>query len=216
VWQLALTPASQPSVDDLGLLSADELARVRRLQRPADRARAVATRAALRRVLGEHTGMSPASLQFAANSHGKPALVGPTRAGGGDRAVEFNVSHAGAFALIALSIDGPVGVDIERRNAAIDLVSLMPHVLSPLELSHVGNTTRIGFFERWTAKEAALKALGVGIAAHLQALSVLPASNDDAYELHATWDAAHHIRAWPLPAPMGYAAALARAQPATA
>jgi 4'-phosphopantetheinyl transferase len=58
------------------------------------------------------------------------------------------------------------------------------------------------------AKESVLKALGLGISEHLQAVSVL-AGAGEGYEIahdHPEWA---DIKAWPIGAPDGYAAALA-------
>jgi 4'-phosphopantetheinyl transferase len=64
------------------------------------------------------------------------------------------------------------------------------------------------FIERWVAKESVLKALGLGISEHLQAVSIL-AGAGEGYEIthdHPEWA---DIKAWPIGAPDGYAAALA-------
>src|SRR5687768_7003601 len=142
-------------------------------------------------------------LEFVVNSHGKPRLQN-------DVGVEFNVSHAGCFALIALSTDGQVGVDIESHDAGIDSKSLSTYVFSSLERRfglRVADEAE-DFIERWVAKESVLKALGLGISEHLQAVSILP-GNGQCYEIaHDNPDWAG-IKAWSIESPVGYAAALA-------
>lgn len=203
VFQLQLDVAAPIADADWALLDADEGARAQRLRRHADRVRFVCTRAALRRVLGQRLKRRPQALAFSTNRFGKPALAG-------GEPLHFNVSHAGSFALLALSAHLAVGVDIERRDGDVDVAALQPLTLSPLELQQ-NDEQRVEFFDCWTAKEAVLKALGLGAANHLRQLAVLPPQSPGgrAYQL------LHDEMAWPvltalrLAAPSGYAAALA-------
>ncbi|QPL45292.1 4'-phosphopantetheinyl transferase superfamily protein [Halomonas sp. A40-4] len=198
VWRLALDLDAPVAVDDERLLSQAEWQRAQRLRRHPDVVRAVATRAALRRLLSVHTGIAPEKLMFTHNTFGKPRLKsanGPA----------FNISHSGHVALIALAPGGAVGVDIERCRSEAELAPLSELVLSPSEqLDHA-----LPFMERWVVKEAVLKALGLGIAEHLQALSVMPAPGPSGtYHLEHSLPISSSLQAWPLSAPSGYAAAL--------
>lgn len=202
VFRLDFDLASPASSADWAVLGDDERERAAKFHRHDDRIRSIATRAALRRLLGERLHREPGALHFDAGPYGKPLL----REGAG---LEFNVSHSGGFALIALSRAGAVGIDIERRDEALDVASFASLVLSPGERA-AGEGGVETFFERWVAKEAVLKALGLGIAEQLQALSIWPRSGaGEEYELrHATEDWSG-VGAWALDAPPGYAAALA-------
>lgn len=206
VFELALDLAAPLPEDDWLLLDADERQRLRRLQRHPDRVRFGRTRAALRRLLGERLRRPPKDLRFALGRHGKPRLCASQRRRG---ALGFNVSHAGGFALIALSGQGPVGIDIERRAPSLDAAELAPLTLSPLE-RRLRPAQRVDFFDGWTAKEAVLKALGLGVGEHLQRLAVLaPDTGRDRYGLrHEALDLSP-VTACRLPAPDGYAASLA-------
>ena len=200
VWQLKLNLQMAILDSDVSLLSEEERTRALRFHRHDDQMRSIATRAALRRMLASRVMLPPDKLRFAANRHGKPRLQD-------DTGLEFNVSHAGRFALIALSTSGQVGVDIEYRDRRIDAKSLGPYVFSALE-RRSGLETTDDFIERWVAKESVLKALGVGISEHLQAISVLP-GDGGSYRIahdHPEWAG---IKAWTIEAPVGYAAALA-------
>lgn len=139
------------------------------------------------------------------NRYGKPALH---RDDPDAAAVHFNVSHAGAFALLAVSARVSVGVDIEWRDAALDVRSLQPQILSDLEWQ-LSAEQRPDFFECWTAKEAMLKCLGLGVAEHLRQVSVTRPVHGDVYGV------CHEAMAWPrvavrrLQGPEGYEAAVA-------
>lgn len=149
---------------------------------------------------------APGSLSFAANHYGKPRL---SEAG----ALDFNVSHSGGFALIALSWTGAVGVDIERRESAVDVAGLSALAFSPEERTASDQSIE-AFFDRWAAKEAVLKALGLGVGEHLQFLSVLRGARiASEYELRHAAEDWSDARAWRLQAPPGYAAALAWVKP---
>lgn len=219
VFRLELDLEAPLSAADLLVLSAEEGARAWRYHRHADRVRFVRTRATLRRLLGERLRLEPAAVRLATNHHGKPRLHVACAA---EPALHFNVAHAGGQALIALSPRGAIGVDIERRELGrghgMDLPALAAQLLSHRELD-AGAAGRPDFFDCWSAKEAVLKALGVGVAQHLRQLSVLlpPAAADRApdphYRLHSEHAAWPPLAACRLPAPRGYAAALAWTQP---
>lgn len=207
VWRLSLDLNAPVVDDDDRLLSRAEWQRAQRLRHHADVVRAVATRVSLRRLLSAHTGIAPEKLVFTQNTYGKPALEnadGPA----------FNVSHSGHFALIAIAPGGAVGVDIERCRPEAELAPLQGLVLSPSEqIGHARDGFALPFMERWVVKEAVLKALGLGIADHLQALSIASSLGPpDTYHLEHSLPVSSPLRAWPLPVPRGYAAALGYVQ----
>lgn len=213
VWMLILDLAVPLAADDMALLSEDERVRASRYHRHADRQRAVSGRAALRRLLGARLRRPPSALRFTASRHGKPVLQ--------DGGVAFNLAHSGHCVLIAMA-DGEtpdaVGVDVERHDASLDFAALAAYAFTAEERKALAEKwhERIrpdAFFANWTAKEALLKAVGVGIAEHLQALSIRHTPD-------GRLDGAHAIHGWPRlrgqmlsPAP-GYAAAVAWAEPA--
>jgi len=207
VWRLDLDLAAPVQDADWAILSEDEGVRALRFHKHEDKVRSVATRAALRRLLAARLRRAPNALCFMTNQHGKPRLVADGVSGA---AMAFNVSHAGGFSLIAISRNSAVGVDIERCDAELDTRSLEAQVLSPFE-RELEILARPGFFECWVVKEAVLKALGLGVAEHLQSLSVLKPTGGDAccYGLRHTCADWPSVRACWLDAPAGYAAALA-------
>ncbi|MCM2538821.1 4'-phosphopantetheinyl transferase family protein [Burkholderia glumae] len=159
-------------------LDAAERARAARFLRAEDAIRHAATRAALRHLLGFVLQRPAASLRFAAGEAGRPELAsdGAAAAVGAARP-DFNVSHSGDHALIAWSATTRVGVDIEASRTSLDWASLGPSVFAPADEAavhgHAPQARRDAFFRVWTAKEALLKVLGVGITGGLTAFSVL-------------------------------------------
>lgn len=69
------------------------------------------------------------------------------------------MSHAGEVVAVALTTVGPVGVDVERV-AEIDFARLDEQITAPGESV---SASRIEVFQRWTRKEAVLKAVGTGM-----------------------------------------------------
>lgn len=174
VWHVGIS-ASGAEVD-ASVLDPGELERAARYRQPVDRLRYVATRAALRELLGERLGIRPASLRLTTTRRGRPELADPH---GG---LSFNVSHAGEHALIAISPARTVGVDIERVDPELDWRQLVDLVCTADEqrlwmAGPAAPLQREYFFRCWTAKEALLKALGIGIAEGLHALAVNPAGD---------------------------------------
>ncbi|MDP3662968.1 MAG: 4'-phosphopantetheinyl transferase superfamily protein [Nitrosomonas sp.] len=198
VWLLKFNFDSTQFIDDWPLLSVDEQMRAQRFRQHEDQVRSIVTRAALRRLLAEWVMSSPHDIQIELDKFGKPRL--PAYYG-----VEFNVSHAGDFALIALSTQGEIGVDIEYRHR--DVSNLCIHVLSPVERARRVWSNE-NFIDLWVAKESVLKALGFGITEYLQAITVLPDHGGSYHVMHDQTEWAE-VKAWSIDAPIHYAAALA-------
>ncbi len=129
-------------------LSESEQTRANRFHFEEDRIRWTRARSSLRRILSTYTGIDPEALSFTYGEHGKPALSPLTD-------IEFNLSHAGDWAMIAVSRSIPVGVDIERIRPDVDGAAL---------LRRLGDTglpaTIPALFQAWTQREAKSKAAG--------------------------------------------------------
>jgi len=137
-------------------------------------ARIRVARASTRVVLGHALGIDPARVSIAREcahcghpTHGRPTVAGARR-------ISFSVSHSGDFGLIALADGDPaVGVDVEAVRPRRHLDALAARVLNDEEHAE---WVRLGdadeqlrsFLRVWTAKEAYLKALGIGIATRLR------------------------------------------------
>jgi 4'-phosphopantetheinyl transferase len=101
--------------------------------------------------------------------HGKPFVVG-------DDDLSFSVSHSGAVALLAVARGATVGIDLEAVRSRPHLEKLAARVLTPDALdafSAADDSARlVTFLRAWTEKEAYLKAIGLGIATDLRAVTV--------------------------------------------
>jgi 4'-phosphopantetheinyl transferase len=169
LWLIGPAGPAGVSEDLWNDLAPDEKDRANRFHHAPDRTLFALTRAVLRNLLGEVTGVSPTEIAFAHGPYGKPFLAGIS-------GPHFNVSHSGRWALIGFSERRPIGVDIEFMRAADDELKLARSFFSDAEYLHLAGleaTARLqAFYRIWTCKEAVLKAYGAGIAEHLKNFSI--------------------------------------------
>ena len=130
-----------------------------------------ATRITLRRALSHAVGnrVKPEAWRFQTTAYGKPQ-VAP-----GLPQVQFCVSHIETMAVIAVSRDAPVGVDIETIGQPLD-AALVEGFCSPRERQALaqlrGPQQKRAFARLWTLKEAYVKARGLGLARPTQRFTV--------------------------------------------
>ncbi|HSD41779.1 MAG TPA: 4'-phosphopantetheinyl transferase superfamily protein [Burkholderiales bacterium] len=170
VWRADI--GGHASTGSIAALSDAERARAARFRFDADRERFVASHAALREILASYLDVAPDSLVFGEGTYGKPFLDAPAPG----RSHRFSLSHSGEIALVAVSLEREVGVDVERVRPLDDLDGLITRYLSPHEraaLSRVPAGDRLrAFFETWTLKEAYFKGCGDGLLRELDAFDV--------------------------------------------
>jgi 4'-phosphopantetheinyl transferase len=193
------------------LLSADERERVARFHFETDRREATAARALLRIILGQYAGCPPELLTFDYGRHGKPSLR--------HTELHFNLSHSGGRALLGVTRDRPLGVDIEQMRTNFDHAALARSMFSPHELtalaSYPPERGLEGFFRCWTFKEAYLKGRGGGLSIELDSFDVPLTSADAGSPVRSRQsglglaDNAHGWFVRELQAEPGFAAALA-------
>jgi 4'-phosphopantetheinyl transferase len=148
-------------------LSAEELARADALQDPQARRRWIADHGWRRRLLAERLApRSPSQLAFTISGHGKPRLAGP--------GPHFSASRSDDVAWYAVSEQAEVGVDVERIDRERSLERLAQRLMSARErtiYAAVPEAARAdALYACWTCKEAAVKALGSGLAFPLSAI----------------------------------------------
>lgn len=178
VHDVALDSSPAEEARRAAMLSRDERLRAERFRFARDRARFVAGRAALRQILAGHGAGSAEHLALVEGAWGKPALArrSPLR---------FNVAHSGDRALVAVTREVEVGIDVERLRPVPDVDAIARRVCSAAEraaLSGLPAEQRdAAFLRAWVRKEACVKALGVGLHQSLAAVEVgIPAGFDGA------------------------------------
>jgi 4'-phosphopantetheinyl transferase len=145
---------------DERFLTHSEMDRASGFRFESDRRHWIACRSATRRILADLLGIDTADLPLETSSHGKPLLSQPYDG------LHFNLSHCADMALLAVCVDGPVGIDIESESRAPYLLECLDsfcHAEEIAELPANEEPRARRLLEIWTAKEAVLKALGTGL-----------------------------------------------------
>ena len=125
----------------------------------------------LLRLLAMYLGVDAGELSLVEDAHGRPRL--DRRHG---QVLDFNWSHSGEHALVAIARGIAPGIDIERRRARPRALALARRFFDEAEAAALAalpeGARDEAFLALWTAKEAVLKAHGRGIGYGLQRLRV--------------------------------------------
>lgn len=200
-----------------------------RFRRPADRLDYPASHALFRLLAARRLGMSPADAAgldirrmcagCGSTDHGKPSIEGV--------ALSMSRSH-GTVMAAAAPAGTSLGADIEKVPAQV-FAGFDDFALAPEERRGQDgqgltspNLTDAGRIRWWVAKEAALKAAGVGLAVDPSSVRLVPARSEGTAGIAGSAGpagtlvaecagnaAVHGLVVTPVPAPEGYAAAIA-------
>jgi 4'-phosphopantetheinyl transferase len=192
IWFRVTQSLTAEEVDQArSTLSSDERARCDRLVFERDRRDFAAAHALLRDALSRHGRLSPGDWKFGVEAGGKPYLADQSE-------LQFNIAHTRGLVVCALSLAGPIGVDVEAIAYERDIDAISERYFAPTELADLRarhDVARRGahFTELWTSKEAYLKALGAGlrrpldeIAFQFPGASEIRAASESA-PIHADW-----------------------------
>ena len=186
LWQFSLT--TPYSAADVATLAHDEIVRAERFYFARHKRRFTRARIMLRRILAHYLAQPPASLVFDYNKQGKPSVQAPPLA------LEFNLSHSGELALLAVGLTYPLGVDVEFFSAR-PFLGISREIFSSSEhqalLALPVGLQPLGFFSVWSQKEALMKAMGLGLSYPTQHLH-FPLTPTSAFTFtdkhsHHTW-----------------------------
>ena len=159
LWIASLEPVSAESSRRMAVTTVAERQRAALFHRRQDAEHYLIAHGALRLVLAGYLTCDPMAIRFGVRENRKPFLDGGT--------LEFNLSHSGSLALIAVARGRRVGVDVEQLRPIADLESLAARICSPEELAMLAGRAQTqrerAFFTLWTRKEALAKATGEGI-----------------------------------------------------
>lgn len=176
LWRADLDAPPNDSEGPHSPLSAVELERAHRFKFAEHRRRYVYTRTWLRRILGAYLQVGPAAVPILIAENGKPYL----EANAGQAGLRFNLSHSAGFGLLAVSTGCEVGVDVQIKSAKNDWPTIAGRYFTVKEFGHVRalppETQAAACVEIWTRKEAAGKALGIGLHSKTFSFAVGPAA----------------------------------------
>ena len=165
IWQFSLHTEFDGAFAGLNL---DEANRAKRYHFPRHQRRFTVARATMRLILAHYLHVPPAQLHFTYNKQGKPHLLHPS-------SLQFNLSHSGDLALLAVGQQFPLGIDLEFFSAR-PYEGIGKHLFSEAEilgLKKVDNLLKpLVFFHIWAQKEAFIKACGLGLSYPTQQFDV--------------------------------------------
>jgi 4'-phosphopantetheinyl transferase len=142
-------------------LSPDERAAFGRLRPPSSRRDYLAAHLVLRLSVARALAVPPPDVRLGYDASGRPRIDGAV--------VQISLTHChglGACAVSAVGDTVPVGIDAEPLSAGSRVAEVKDLALTPAEQSWAGATAterNARLVALWTAKEAVLKARGIGI-----------------------------------------------------
>ncbi|PJZ68817.1 hypothetical protein CH373_15475 [Leptospira perolatii] len=164
----SLTKIESMSLD----LSAEETAKANSFASIQARNLFIVSRSQLRRLLSVYLGIPAKAIAFSEIGNGKPVLNKSI----GLR-LHFNLSHSGDLIAFAFTALGEIGIDIEKIRELEDPLNIAEKFFSKSEYNEIakkpGHQIFPQFFRLWTAKEAYLKAVGIGINQDLKEFSII-------------------------------------------
>ena len=182
VWQICLEQTDELLDRFRRTLEAEELDRAGRFRFERLQRHFIAGRGFLRYVLARYLAAGPEELRFSYNYYGKPSLAG-------EQSLQFNMSHSHEVALVAVTRDAAVGVDVEHIRVDFASEEIATRFFSRLEVetfSSLPPEERVAaFFRCWARKEAYIKAIGKGLSQPLDGFDVTLAPADPAALLRA-------------------------------
>lgn len=169
VWSVNLNISSELETTFFSLLNPEERIRANRFRPPFHRKRFIAARGALRQLLGNYLDTPPELLEFGYNEHKKPYLLST------NIEISFNVSHSRDYALIAITMENRVGIDVEKVREKFNL-AIAERYFSSAEntaLQTLPSKERpLAFYRLWARKEAVVKAMGKGLTYPMSSFTV--------------------------------------------
>ncbi len=152
IWTVDLEPGAAIVDGLVPMLSPDEQERAARFHFRRDAMRWIVARASLREILGRCLDADPRAVGFTYGDKGKPALAAPT----GALDLQFSLAHSAHLALYAVTLDCPVGVDVERLRPVPEMDRIAERTFSRQECAALRGLPveqrAAGFFNCWTTE----------------------------------------------------------------
>ncbi|WP_454883790.1 4'-phosphopantetheinyl transferase family protein [Sphingomonas oryzagri] len=160
---------STDPAENAKIVSDTEQRRAARYRHALDSRRFLARRAQTRLILAEMLRVPAQEIAFSVNAFGKPYIQGST--------IRFSTSHSQGLLLIAIGTDRELGCDIEYCDPNRELALFVPMTFTDTEMlrfDRVQENLKVGaFYDRWTCKEAYLKAIGTGLSIPMTDFSIM-------------------------------------------
>jgi 4'-phosphopantetheinyl transferase len=210
VWRIALDQPDDNLRRFRRTLEPDELNRASRFHFEKHQRHFIVARGFLRSVVARYLETQPEALRFSYGAYGKPALAS-------EHVLRFNLSHSHEVALLAVTLDAELGVDVEHIRVDFASEEIARRFFSRAEVDVFNALPKeeqvAAFFRCWTRKEAYIKAIGKGLSQALDAFDVTLTADAQAELLRAEEDDVERWWMTDIDVGDGYAGALAVERP---
>ncbi len=163
VWHIPLAH-DRPSISALyKQLDQEEKARADKFHHANSKQRYIAAHYAVRSILADHLQVAPANLKLTTTGFNKPVL----KPGEYSSDIRFNLTHCAKLALLAITLDHEVGIDLEHMSIHRKIAPLTRRYFSDTTVAAIeklsGTNQKAAFLRAWTQFEAFKKAQGTGL-----------------------------------------------------
>lgn len=164
VWIITLESVCDPAVLQhcRDILNTEEREKLGRFVRPQDSHQYLVSHALVRNVLSRYADIAPSDWRFIQGKHGRPEIIPDTRT-----RLRFNLTHTSGLAACIVTLDDDCGIDAELLHERSNPLGVAKRMFSAQELDQLqqrkGQAFLEYFYERWTLREAYVKARGIGI-----------------------------------------------------
>lgn len=164
LWLIDLTTVNWHIIPSIfSILSAEEKARALRFSFNKDSQAFILRRFVMRVILAKYLNIRPNEICYSYTENGKPYLTNTSI----PMHFNFNLSSSNNMIALLISKKSNVGVDIEYMDKQFPFYDVIKTVCSEQEQAVLAQMPRLiqfrKFWQLWTAKEAYLKAIGIGL-----------------------------------------------------
>ena len=163
VWMFHLNTTPPGIKRFYPVLSPEEKERSENFIHFMHRKRFIASHGFMRMALSCYTDLTPEELSFGKYENGKPFI----KTNNDISPIHFNLSHSNHFAMLAVSKNLEVGIDVEYMDRKSEWQKIIRRFFTEPEQKAIfslpEDQQRQAFFQVWTRKEAHMKVTGQGL-----------------------------------------------------
>lgn len=164
------------------ILSQEEWEYVSRFISHEDRMRSSVGKILVRKLLAQYMNISEETVVISKNRYGRPYVDSTIP-------IYFNISHSGEVVMVAVSKEMVVGIDVEKISKLKEYNSLAENFFTLNEWRSIASADSIElFYEYWTAKEAYVKAVGMGLSKALDSFEIIGKSEIIDFVQQVKWN----------------------------
>lgn len=178
------------------ILSQQEQKKVNKFRFQLLRDRQIVSRGILKQLISKYISTDLEEIEFTYNKYGKPLLCRKLD----ESNLYFSISHSEYLGMFAFAKGNSIGVDVEKiQELFINLEDVIKLCFSDFEKSWFTDVSakmkNEVFYKVWTAKEAFIKAMGIGLSFPLTNINYKLNSDND-LSFHSMSNYCKYMRKW--------------------